>query len=975
MPQKTQTLTPPKVEAEIDTKDYLDNQQEDLEIKENRGLKFKRFFTNPDIHPFDEIKWEKREAVINDPQGGVVFEQHDVEVPESWSQNATNIVASKYFYGDKNKGERESSVKQLIDRVSRTITDWGKKDGYFTSEEDAENFYNELTYLLVNQYAAFNSPVWFNCGVNRYDTGSGKGRYYWNKEQRKVLVSEDDYTHPQCSACFINSVEDSMDSILSLAKTEGMLFKFGSGAGANLSPIRSSKENLSGGGQSSGPVSFMKGFDAFAGVIKSGGKTRRAAKMVILDINHPDIIEFIECKANEEKKAWALIDAGYDGSIDGEAYSSIFFQNANNSVRVTDQFMEAALADGKWKTRAITDGRVINTFNARDMLQKIADATHICGDPGLQFDTTANDWHTCINTDRIYASNPCSEYMFLNDSACNLASLNLLKFLDENEEFNVESFKQAVDVVITAQEIIVDRASYPTEKITESSHLFRALGLGYANLGALLMSLGLPYDSDSGRALAGVITSIMTAEAYKQSSIMAKEKGTFEKYNENREPFLRVMRKHRDATKDINGELTFPGLKHEAEAVWSEVLELGKEFGFRNAQVTLLAPTGTIGFLMDCDTTGVEPDIALVKYKKLVGGGYMKIVNNTIPSVLKRLGYTEGQIKDIIDYIDTNDTIEGAPHLKEEDLPVFDCAFRPSNGVRSIHHMGHIKMMAAVQPSLSGAISKTVNMPESSKVEEIMDAYIQAWKLGLKAIAVYRDGSKRTQPLNNKRDETDSKKEELKVFREELPDERQSLTHKFEVAGHEGYITVGLYENGKPGEIFITMSKDGSTLSGIMDAFAISISLNLQYGVPLKVLVNKFTHTRFEPAGFTNNKQIPMAKSIMDYIFRWLAIKFLNPEEAAMVHNALLIGKEKEELNGEIKPEKKVAKAEEEMEKPVPGEGQDPLPAFKEKAEQQDLLTFQNQEDAPFCGECGAIMIRNGSCYKCLECGSTSGCS
>ncbi|PIY95889.1 MAG: ribonucleoside-diphosphate reductase, adenosylcobalamin-dependent, partial [Candidatus Kerfeldbacteria bacterium CG_4_10_14_0_8_um_filter_42_10] len=865
------------------------------------------------------------------------------------------------------------SVKQLIDRVSRTITDWGKKDHYFASEEDAENFYSELTYLLVNQYAAFNSPVWFNCGVDRYDSGSGKGRYYWNKEQRKVLIAEDDYTHPQCSACFINSVEDSLDSILNLAKTEGMLFKFGSGAGTNLSAIRSSKEYLSGGGQSSGPVSFMKGFDAFAGVIKSGGKTRRAAKMVILNITHPDIKEFIECKANEEKKAWALIDAGYNGSIDGEAYSSIFFQNANNSVRVTDEFMEAALNDQQWKTRAVTTGKVIDTFEARDLLQKISEATHICGDPGLQFDTTINDWHTCLNTDRIYASNPCSEYMFIDDSACNLASLNLTKFLNDNGAFDVSGFKHAVDVVITAQEIIVDRASYPTQKIAENSHLFRTLGLGYANLGALLMYLGLPYDSDGGRAIAGVITTVMTAESYKQSSIMAKEKGAFDKYHENRESFLRVIRKHRDATKEINGDLMIPGLKQEAEETWNEVLELGNEYGFRNAQVTLLAPTGTIGFLMDCDTTGVEPDIALVKYKKLVGGGYMKIVNNTIPMALKRLGYHDDQVKDIIDYIDKNDTIEGAPYLKEEDLPVFDCAFRPSNGVRSIHHLGHIKMMAAVQPFLSGAISKTVNMAENSTVEDIMDAYVQSWKLGLKAIAIYRDGSKRTQPLNSKKEEKDAKNEEVKVIRNKLPDERQSLTHKFEVAGHKGYVTVGLYEDGHPGEIFITMSKDGSTLSGIMDAFATSISLNLQYGVPLKVLVNKFTHTRFEPAGFTNNKQIPMAKSIMDYLFRWLAIKFLNPEEAALVHNALLIGKDKKELKEEIKEDIKVKEKEENP--AVPGKGQSPLPPFQEKLEQQDLLTFQNHEDAPFCEECGSIMIRSGSCYKCLECGSTSGCS
>lgn len=978
MPQKTQTLTPPKVAEEIKTKDSSEKIEE-FPTEKRKGLIFQRFFTRPGSHPFDELKWEKREALITDPKGNVVFEQKEVEFPDFWSQNATNIAASKYFYGDKNKGQRESSVKQLVDRVSRTIADWGKQDGYFASQEDAETFYHELTHLLVNQYAAFNSPVWFNCGVHRYDTGSGVGRYAWNKEQQKIMVAKEDYTYPQCSACFINSVEDSMDSILSLAKTEGMLFKFGSGTGTNLSPIRSSKENLSGGGQSSGPVSFMKGFDAFAGVIKSGGKTRRAAKMVILNAEHPNIVEFIECKAKEEKKAWALISTGYNSSIDGDAYSSVFFQNANNSVRVTDEFMEAALSNKRWKTRAVTTGKVVDTLKAKDILYKIAEAAHICGDPGLQFDSTVNDWHTCINTDRIYASNPCSEYMFLNDSACNLASLNLLKFLDEKGEFDVEAFKHAVDVIITAQEIIVDRASYPTAKIAENSHLFRPLGLGYANLGALLMSLGLPYDSDEGRTLGGVITAIMTGEAYKQSAFIAKERGTFERYKENRNPFLRVMQKHRDATQEINGSLTFPNLKTIAEGIWKEALELEKKHGFRNAQVTLLAPTGTIGFLMDCDTTGIEPDIALVKYKKLVGGGYMKIVNNTVPSALKRLGYPEKKISEIMDYIDKNDTIEGAPYLKEEHLPVFDCAFRPASGVRSIHHLGHIKMMAAVQPFLSGAISKTVNMPQESTIEDIRNAYVQAWKLGLKAIAIYRDGSKRTQPLNTGQEkDQEEQKDKAEARRQKLPDERQSITHKFEVAGHEGYITVGLYEDGRPGEIFITMSKDGSTLSGIMDAFATSISLNLQYGVPLRVLVNKFTHTRFEPAGFTNNKQIPMAKSIMDYIFRWLAIKFLNPEEAALVHNALLIGDDNKELKNKALTEEKPAIKEEEEEEnafPTPGEGQEPLPSFREKVKQQNLLTFQNHEDAPFCEECGSIMVRNGSCYKCLECGSTTGCS
>lgn len=979
MPDETQTLTQTKVdESETNVKDSSLDESEELHIEKKKGLSFKRFFSHSGKHPFDEVKWEKRDATITDPKGNIIFEQKGVEFPDFWSQNATNICVSKYFYGDEKKGERENSVKQLVDRVSRTMTDWGKEDNYFASDEDAENFYNELTFLLVNQYAAFNSPVWFNCGVHRYDTGSGAGRYYWNKDQERVLIAEDDYTYPQCSACFINSVEDSMDSILSLSKTEGMLFKFGSGTGTNLSTIRSSKENLSGGGQSSGPVSFMKGFDAFAGVIKSGGKTRRAAKMVILDADHPDIVEFIESKSNEEKKAWALIDAGYDGAIDGEAYTSIFFQNANNSVRVTDKFMEAALENKKWKTHAVTTGEEVETFNARDILQKISKATHICGDPGLQFDTTINDWHTCPNTDRINASNPCSEYMFLNDSACNLASLNLMKFVDEEGSFDIDSYLHAVDVMTTAQEIIVDRASYPTAEITKNSHLFRPLGLGFANLGALLMSLGIPYDSDEGRTWGGLVTALMTGRSYRQSTLIANVVGTFSEYEKNRSPFLRVMRKHRDSVydvKDFNKQSTI--LKKKAGEIWDEVVEMGKQYGFRNAQTTVLAPTGTISFLMDCDTTGIEPDIALVKYKKLVGGGYMKIVNTTVPLALRHLGYTNEQINIIIDYIDKNDTIEGAPSLDEEHLDVFDCAFRPNNGVRSIHHLGHIKMMSAAQPFLSGAISKTVNMPEDSKTEDIMDAYIQAWKLGLKAIAVYRDGSKRTQPLNTGKDEEKKKEKQTgdQVIRLKLPDERQSITHKFEIAGHEGYITAGLYENSEVGEIFITMSKEGSTLSGIMDAFATSISLNLQYGVPLKVLVSKFTHSRFEPAGFTSNKQIPMVKSIMDYIFRWLAIKFLKPEEAALVHNALLIGDDQKVIAEQKAEEKKEEKEEEKEDTAVAGDGQEQLPAFKDSSEQQDLLTFQNSEDAPFCGECGSIMVRNGSCYKCLECGATSGCS
>ncbi|CUT04459.1 vitamin B12-dependent ribonucleotide reductase, partial [Candidatus Chrysopegis kryptomonas] len=735
-----------------------------------RGLKFRRFFTKPGIHPFDEIIWERRNAVITNEKGEVVFEQKDVEVPASWSMLATNIVVSKYFHGQIGTPEREYSVKQLIERVARTITNWGIKDGYFASDEDAEIFYNELVYLLVNQYGSFNSPVWFNVGV----------------EER-----------PQASACFINSVQDTMESILELAKTEGMLFKYGSGTGTNFSTLRSSKEKLSGGGVASGPVSFMRGFDAFAGVIKSGGKTRRAAKMVILNVDHPDIIDFIKSKAEEEKKAHILIKAGYDPgfNVPGGAYDSVQFQNANHSVRVTDEFMRAVLEDREWHTRYVTTGEICDTYRARDIMRMIAEAAWLCGDPGMQFDTTINSWHTCPNTGRINASNPCSEFMFLDDTACNLASLNLMKFRNEDGTFNTEAFRHAVDVFITAQEIIVDNASYPTKAIERNSHDYRPLGLGYANLGALLMSLGLPYDSDEARAYAGAITAIMTGEAYRQSALIAKEIGPFRGFELNREPMLGVIRKHMSYVDKIDKSLIPEELFEEAKKVWKEAYDLGQKYGYRNSQVTVLAPTGTIGFMMDCDTTGIEPDIALVKYKKLVGGGFLKIVNNTVPLALKKLGYNEKQIKEIVDYIDKNDTIEGAPHLKPEHLPVFDCAFKPAKGKRFIHYMGHVKMMAAVQPFISGAISKTVNMPNDVTIDDVMQLYIDAWKMGLKAIAIYRDGSKGTQPLStsieDKKEET--KKVEFKPVRRRLPDERKSITHKFSVAGHEGYITVGMY--------------------------------------------------------------------------------------------------------------------------------------------------------------------------------------
>ena len=894
-----------------------------------RGLKFQRYFSKPGVHPFDEVEWELRAAVISNEKGEKIFEQKDVEIPKSWSMTATNVVVSKYFHGKLGSPDRERSVKQLIERVARTISDWGTKSGYFASQEDADVFYNELTYLLVNQLMSFNSPVWFNVG---------------NEE------------HPQCSACFINSVQDSMDSILTLAKTEGMLFKWGSGTGSNLSTLRSSKESLGGGGTASGPVSFMKGYDAFAGVIKSGGKTRRAAKMVILNVDHPDIAEFINCKADEEKKAWALIEAGYDGgfNVPGGAYDSVFYQNANHSIRVTDEFMKAVLEDKEWVTKAVTSGKPVDKYRARDTMRQISDAAWICGDPGMQYHSTINNWHTCPNTAPINASNPCSEYMFLDDTACNLASLNVMKFRRPDGEFDVEAFRKAVQITITAMEIEIDNASYPTPAITQNSFDYRPLGLGYANLGALLMARGLAYDSDEGRSYAAAITSLMCGEAYKQSALVAKDMGPFKGYANNREPMLNVMQKHGIHAERINKELVQADLWDASNDVWKDVVKYGKQYGIRNSQTTVLAPTGTIGFMMDCDTTGVEPDIALVKYKKLVGGGLMKIVNQTVPEALRKLGYDGEQIEHIVAYIDNNDTIERSPHLREEHLPVFDCAFKPANGERSIQYMGHIKMMAAVQPFLSGAISKTVNMPTDITADEIQHAYVEAWKLGLKAIAVYRDGCKRTQPLSTS---LDSKKEAPKAhpLRRRLPDERQSITHKFSIAGHEGYITVGMFEDGMPGEVFITMSKEGSTISGMMDSFATSISIALQYGVPLKVLVDKFSHARFEPSGFTNNPEIPIAKSISDYIFRWLGLKFLQKDDAP--------------TTGSITPTTANVESQPKIRQ------QDTSQRITSALERNEKVVFQTQADAPPCHECGSIMIRSGSCYKCLQCGSTSGCS
>jgi ribonucleoside-diphosphate reductase alpha chain len=892
------------------------------------------------VDPFDEVEWELRSAVITNEKGETVFEQRDVEIPKSWSQLATNIVVSKYFRGQIGTPERERSVKQLIGRVVDTITEWARRQDYFAGQDDLLAFSDDLKFLLVHQKAAFNSPVWFNCGFEKA---------------------------PQCSACFINSVDDTMESILTLARTEGMLFKFGSGTGSNLSTIRSSKEVLAGGGTASGPVSFMKGYDAFAGVIKSGGKTRRAAKMVILNVEHPDIVEFINCKVEEERKAWALIDAGYDGSFTGPAYSSVFFQNSNNSVRASDDFMRAVLDRRSWETHAVRDGQVMDTYQARDLMHMIAEGTHVCGDPGMQFDTTINDWHTCPNTARINASNPCSEYMFLDDSACNLASLNLMQFITEagngQSDFDVEAFSAAVRTLITAQEIIVDNASYPTPAIEKNSHAYRPLGLGYANLGALLMSCGVPYDSDDGRDYAAAITALMTGEAYAQSARIARDHGgPFTGYPENREPFVRVMRKHRSALKDVEPTHVPRGLYQAAGAAWDDAVELGEQHGYRNAQATVLAPTGTIGFMMDCDTTGVEPDIALVKYKKLVGGGLMKIVNQTVPMALTRLGYADDQVEAIVEYIDEHDTIEGAPHLDPGHLPVFDCAFKPANGQRSIHYMGHIKMIGATQPFISGAISKTINVPTEATVEQIEQAYIDSWRLGTKAVSIYRDGSKRTQPLNTSQAKpAEAPGAMSQPVRRKLPDERQAITHKFDIAGHEGYITVGLFEDGSPGEIFLVMAKEGSTISGFADAFAQAVSYALQYGVPLQVLVDKFSHVRFEPSGLTKNPDVRLAKSIVDYVFRWMATKFLS---AAAQYQA-----------GVNIPEHGDGDSDVEQLTLSDAESEAPATRTPDADASATPYAIQNDQDAPPCSTCGAIMIRSGACYKCVNCGATSGCA
>src|SRR6202789_16400 len=950
------------------------------------GLTFRRLFTKPGVSPYDEIQWESRTAAITDAGGKTIFEQKDVEVPVDWSMTATNIVASKYLHGQMGTPQRETGVRQLVGRVAETVRGWGTAGGYFATPVDAAIFHDELVHMLLTQKAAFNSPVWFNVGCDRLEPLSDGQNWHWDPVTGGVQYSATGYRNPQCSACFINAVEDSLESILTLAKTEGMLFKWGSGTGTNLSTIRGSKETLSGGGEASGPLSFMRGFDAFAGVIKSGGKTRRAAKMVILNVDHPDILDFIECKSKEEAKAFTLIKAGYDGSgPDSEAYSSIFFQNANNSVRVSDEFMRAYESDGEFTTYAVKGHHPVETLKARDIMKKIAEATWLCGDPGMQFDTTINKWHTSKNTARINASNPCSEYMFLDNSACNLASFNLLKYVSPTGVFDIPAYRHSISVVITAMEILVDNSGYPTEAISRNSHDYRPLGLGYANLGALLMAFGLPYDSAAGRDLAASLTAIMCGQAYLQSAVIAancrpipsatsltasveRQGGACPGFYVNREPFLDVIRMHRAEVNKIgksrqSGEpFNVPQLDSLIEASresWDMALIFGEKYGYRNSQTTVLAPTGTIGFMMDCDTTGIEPDLALVKYKKLVGGGMIKIVNNTVPAALFKLGYNNDEVNAIVSYIDATGTIEGAPGIKPEHLAVFDCSFKPAKGTRSINYMGHIKMMAATQPFLSGAISKTVNLPQAATVEDVAEAYAESWRRGIKAVAIYRDGSKGRQPLNISMDakkepsaldaaatrvlaqlaasqpvaEADVKALEAKIgeklevtakqviaaaaafqyaleeiakaaavptitaspvrpsqpkdpaqdpngppraVRHRLQEERASITHKFSVGGHEGYITVGLYPTGQPGEIFIKMAKEGSTVSGLMDAFATSISLALQHGVPLKVLCEKFAHTRFEPSGWTGNEQIGYAKSLMDYIFRWLNLRFLS---------------------------------------------------------------------------------------------------
>jgi len=917
-----------------------------------------RRFTSAGTHPFDQIQWERRDARISNwKTGEVAFEQLDVEFPVGWSLNATNIVAQKYFRGTMGTAEREWSLRQVADRVADTITEWGIRDGYFVDDDEAEAFRDELKFIIVTQRAAFNSPVWFNIGV--------KG------------------VPQQASACFILAVDDKMDSILNWYVEEGTIFKGGSGAGINLSRIRSSKELLKGGGTASGPVSFMRGADASAGTIKSGGKTRRAAKMVILNVDHPDVEEFIWCKAREEKKARALRDAGFDMDLDGSDITSIQYQNANNSVRVTDEFMQAVVDDADWHLRAVTDGSIVKTVRARDLMRQISLAAWECADPGMQFDTTINHWHTACTTGRINGSNPCSEYMHVDNSACNLASLNLLKYLGDDDTFDIEAFQHTVGIIFTAQEILVGNADYPTEKIAENSRKFRQLGIGYANLGALLMAIGLPYDSDEGRAVAAAITSLMTGHAYATSARTAARMGAFAGYDENAEHMLRVLGQHRAAAADIDEDLVPPALLSAAQQSWDDACERAAVVGVRNSQASVLAPTGTIGLMMDCDTTGVEPDLGLVKMKKLVGGGTMQIVNQTIPRALRRLGYTDAQVGEIVAYINEHMSILGAPHIRPEHIPVFAC----SMGDNTIHYSGHIRMMGAVQPFISGAISKTVNMPEDVSVEDVEQLHIDAWKLGIKAVAIYRDNCKVAQPLSASKkgdDEVDDsvtaatqviervvEKVIYEPVRQKLPRTRVSRTFEFRVADCKGFVTVGEYDDGRPGEIFVRVSKQGSTLAGIMDAFAISVSHGLQYGVPLRSFIEAFTGMRFEPAGMTDDPDIRIANSLMDYLFRRLAIEYLSPEE-------------RNELN--------ILTTSERLQPTLPGvddaiietrQGSE-MPADPPSVESVSTLIAETRvvrqtttvsHDAPMCMQCGVVMQRAGSCHACPSCGTTSGCS
>ena len=994
-----------------------------------------RVFSDAKVSPFDQLEWDRRTAEITDDAGKVIFKQENVEVPKSWSVLATKVVVSKYFYGEMNTPERETSVRQLIHRVCRTIADWGVKDGYF-SRADGEVFFDELVWLCVNQYGAFNSPVWFNVGLfHQYHIGkaSGKGNWFYNPKTDHAERGSTQYEYPQCSACFIQSVDDNMESIMQLAASEAMLFKFGSGTGTDLSPIRSSKEKLSGGGRPSGPLSFLKVYDQVANVVKSGGKTRRAAKMNTLRDWHGDIEEFIDAKQKEEKKAWALIEQGYDGSYNGDAYGSVMYQNENVSVRASDEFMQAALHGKEWWTRTTTTGKPLEKKDAAMLLYKIAEGTWTCGDPGMQYDGAIQKWHTCKGTEAIHSTNPCSEYVFLNNTACNLASLNLMKFKREDATFDVARFKAAVRLFITAQDILVDNASYPTQDIAENSHIYRTLGLGFANLGSLVMSYGLSYDSDGGRALAGALTAIMTGEAYEQSAALAEYMGPFKGYRDARcahvskpvtkdnvEAMLGVVRQHRAAVEEIHPSSEFDYLKQEARTCWDRALAAGLKHGYRNAQVTVLAPTGTIAFLMDCDTTGVEPDIALVKYKLLAGGGMLKIVNRTVPEALARLGYSAAESQKIIAHIEKWDTIEDITDggqafqsgLKPEHLPVFDCAFKPHRGLRSIHYLAHLKMMSAAQPFISGAISKTVNMPGNCTVEEIRDTYVQAWKMGLKCVAIYRDGSKRSQPLNTKRTTEGSSAEAVdpatlesrlkeleeevgklrmetgKPLRRRLPETRSAVTHKFDIAGHEGYLTVGLFENGQPGELFITMAKEGSTIGGLMDAIGTLTSIALQYGVPMEALARKFSHQRFEPSGYTKNPEIRHAASITDYVFRWMALQFVKGYREANTTNPNQPELSMPGLTQELK--KKINRPVREL--PITGDDDDAdfidaAPAAGNgnghgqngHRDQPPALTLTsmitNQQDAPTCPNCGHIAVRNGACFKCLNCGESLGCS